>query len=465
MKTPKTLFFCAECGNEYTKWSGQCPACQAWNTIVEAPPAAERQPRGGSGGTKLSGTSTGPVRQPAVPRLLSEVTFAGESRFSTGLGELDRVLGGGAVSGSLVLFGGEPGVGKSTLLLQICDSLSRRFTVLYVSGEESPSQLRLRADRLRVRDHGRLHVLAETNLDVMLDAVDKLSPDILIVDSIQTLYRDTLQAAPGNVGQIKECTMALMNLAKGRGVTVFVIGHLTKEGAIAGPRVLEHMVDCVLYFEGERQLTYRVLRAAKNRFGSTNEIGMFDMGEAGLSEVPNPSEYLLAGRPAGVSGTCVACVLEGTRPVLSEVQALVTPTSFGTPRRQILGVDYNRAMLLLAVLEKRAGVFLGNCDTYVNVVGGFKLDEPAADLPTLLACASSARDKPIDGRLCAFGEVGLAGELRTVTAMPQRVSEVARLGFTRCIIPKHGSRNLTIPEGLEVIRARHIREALDIAFK
>lgn len=453
----KTVFFCTDCGNEYSKWSGQCPACKVWNTITEQPASPVR--KSGMAAQPMAGAG----RMQVVPQKLSALSMLGEARFSTGMGELDRVLGGGAVAGSLVLFGGEPGVGKSTLLLQICDSLSRMFTVLYVSGEESPSQIKMRAERLRVRDHDRLYILAETNLDRLLTAIEQLRPDILIVDSIQTMYREGVQAAPGNVGQVKECTMAFMALAKGQGVTVFVIGHLNKEGAIAGPRVLEHMVDCVLYFEGERQLTYRVLRAAKNRFGSTNEIGMFDMREDGLIEVPNPSEYLLAGRPSGISGTCVCCVLEGTRPMLAEIQALVTATSFGVPRRMVSGIDYNRAMLLLAVLEKRAGVFVGNCDAYINVVGGLKIDEPAADLPTLLSCASSAQDKPIDGRLCAFGEVGLAGEVRAVNALGQRLSEVARLGFTRCIIPKQGTKNLQTPDGLEVVRVRHIREALAAA--
>ncbi|MDR2670415.1 MAG: DNA repair protein RadA, partial [Oscillospiraceae bacterium] len=321
MKT-KTAFFCTDCGNEFSKWNGQCPACGAWNTLTEQPKEAAR-PAAARAGT--------PVRTPAAYPL-GALSLVGEARFSTGLGELDRVLGGGAVAGSLVLVGGEPGVGKSTLLLQICDCLSRSFKVLYVSGEESASQIKLRADRLGVRDNGRLFVLAETELDALLGAVDTLAPDILIVDSIQTMHTGDLSAAPGNVGQVKACTLAFMELAKGRGITVFVIGHLNKEGAIAGPRVLEHMVDCVLYFEGDRSLTYRVLRAAKNRFGSTNEIGLFEMGREGLEEVPNPSEFLLAGRPLGVSGSCVACVLEGTRPVLAEVQALVTPTSFGVPR-------------------------------------------------------------------------------------------------------------------------------------
>ncbi|MDR1156932.1 MAG: DNA repair protein RadA [Oscillospiraceae bacterium] len=449
----KTAFFCTDCGNEFSKWNGQCPACGAWNTLTEQPKEVAR-PTAARAGT--------PTRVPAAYPL-GALSLVGEARFSTGLGELDRVLGGGAVAGSLVLVGGEPGVGKSTLLLQICDCLSRSFKVLYVSGEESASQIKLRADRLGVCDNGRLFVLAETELDALLGAVDALAPDILIVDSIQTMHTGDLSAAPGNVGQVKTCTLAFMELAKGRGITVFVIGHLNKEGAIAGPRVLEHMVDCVLYFEGERSLTYRVLRAAKNRFGSTNEIGLFEMGREGLEEVPNPSEFLLAGRPLGVSGSCVACVLEGTRPVLAEVQALVTPTSFGVPRRMVSGIDYNRAMLLLAVLEKRAGLFTGNCDAYINVVGGLSCGEPAADLPTLLACASSTRDKPVHGRLCAIGEVGLAGELRAVSGLTQRLAEVARLGFSTCLIPRQGTQKLQAPEGLEVIRARHIQEALQAA--
>lgn len=447
----RTVFFCTECGNEFAKWSGQCAACKAWNTLVEQ--AAERP----------AAVRPGSVRA-AVAQPLGALTQSGEARFSTGLSELDRVLGGGAVVGSLTLVGGEPGVGKSTLLLQICDHLARARKVLYISGEESPGQIKLRADRLGVRDRGRLFVLAETDLDAVLGAVETLTPDVLIVDSIQTMHSGDISAAPGNVGQVKACTLAFMELAKGRGITVFVIGHLNKEGAIAGPKVLEHMVDCVLYFEGERQTSCRMLRSEKNRFGSTNEFGMFDMCEGGLVEVPNPSEFFLAGRPLGVSGTCVACVMEGTRPVLAEVQSLVTLTSFGVPRRMVSGLDYNRAMLLLAVLEKRAGVFVGQCDAYVNVVGGLKIEEPAADLPTLLACASGALDKPIDGRLCAVGEVGLAGELRAVSGLGQRLAEIGRLGFTRCIIPKQGTKNLQAPEGLEIVRARHIKEAMAAAF-
>ncbi len=449
MKAPRTLYFCGDCGNEYAKWQGQCPACKAWNTMVEQPAEAPvAVPKG-----------QGRAGEKPVPRTLPDISVCEEVRFETGLSELDRVLGGGAVAGSLVLVSGEPGIGKSTLLLQICKSLARRFTVLYVSGEESLRQIKLRADRLRV-SADKLFLLSETEITRVLDAVETLKPDVLIVDSIQTMYRAGGNTTPGNVTQVKECTLSLMQLAKGQGVTVFLIGHVNKDGAIAGPKVLEHMVDSVLYFEGDRHLSYRVLRAAKNRFGSVSEIGMFDMREEGLVEVPNPSEFLLSGRPHGVSGTCVACAMEGTRPVLCEVQSLVTQTSFGQPRRTVSGLDYNRVMLLLAVLEKRAGVYVGNCDVYVNVVGGFELEEPAADLPVLLACASSARDKALPGDLCAMGEVGLGGELRAVGHMEQRVAELFRLGFKKCILPRQGTQTIMAPEGLELVRARYVRDAL-----
>ncbi len=449
----KTIFYCTECGNETPKWQGRCPACGAWNTMVERP--AEKAPK------KAPSASRGSALGVALnrPKTMAEVETTDELRFPTGMGELDRVLGGGAVRGSLVLVGGAPGIGKSTLMLQICDHLCRTAKVLYVSGEESERQIKLRAERLQVKGEG-LSLLSETNLENVIDAVHAVSPDVLIVDSIQTLYHGDVTAAPGSISQVKECTMALMQLAKGEGLTIFVIGHVNKEGSIAGPKVLEHMVDCVLYFEGERHMAYRILRAAKNRFGATNEIGVFEMEDGGLAEVPNPSEAMLAGRPENAPGTCVACVMEGVRPVLAEVQALVVPSAFGNPRRMSNGFDYNRAVLLLAVLEKRGGLLLGSCDAYLNVIGGLSLDEPAADLAAILAMASSFRDRPVPADLTAIGEVGLTGELRSVSALGQRLSEVRRLGFTKCLIPKRTQGKLAVPEGLELIRVGNIREAL-----
>lgn len=449
----KILFYCTECGNELPKWQGQCPACKAWNTIVEQPtekPSKRVAPI-------KSGSSLGIAIN--RPRPMKEVETTDELRFATGMGELDRVLGGGAVSGSLVLVGGAPGIGKSTLMLQICDSLCRFAKVLYVSGEESERQIKLRAERLKVRGEG-LYLMAETNLENLVDAVHQLQPDVLIVDSIQTLYHGDVTSAPGSVSQVKECTLTLMQLAKGENITVFVIGHVNKEGAIAGPKVLEHMVDCVLYFEGERHMAYRILRAAKNRFGATNEIGVFEMEENGLSEVPNPSEAMLAGRPTGAPGTCVTCIMEGVRPVLAEIQALVVPSNLGNPRRVSNGFDYSRSMLLLAVLEKRGGLMVGGCDAYLNVIGGLYLEEPAADLAAVLALASSFRDKPVPNDLAAIGEVGLTGELRAASALSQRLSEVKRLGFTKCLIPKRTQGKLSAPEGLELIRVSNIREAM-----
>jgi len=450
----KTLFYCTECGNETPKWQGKCTACGAWNTVVERP-AEKVSKRPGPSASRGTGIGVAINR----PKAMAEVEITDELRFSTGMGELDRVLGGGAVKGSLVLVGGAPGIGKSTLMLQICDSLCRFASVLYVSGEESERQIKLRAERLKVKGEG-LHLLAETNLENMVDAVHTMNPDILIVDSIQTLYNGDVSSAPGSITQVKECTMTLMQLAKGEGVTVFVIGHVNKEGNIAGPKVLEHMVDCVLYFEGERHMAYRILRAAKNRFGATNEIGVFEMEDGGLSEVPNPSEALLAGRPADAPGTCVTCVMEGVRPVLAEIQALVVPSALSNPRRVSNGFDYNRSALLLAVLEKRGGLMIGNCDSYMNVIGGLSLDEPAADLAAVLALASSFRDKPVPNDLAAIGEVGLTGELRAVSALGQRLAEVQRLGFTKCLIPKRVQGKLAVPEGLELIRVANIREAL-----
>lgn len=452
MAKTKTIFYCTACGNETPKWVGRCPGCGAWNTLEEhiEKPAA------------LGRAKAAPVGMSRKPQRIAQVDTDAEIRFSTGMGELDRVLGGGAVAGSLVLVGGAPGIGKSTLLLQICSSLCQGRTVLYVSGEESERQLKLRAVRLGVSPE-QLFILSETRLSDVLEAVDEIKPDILIVDSIQTLYNETNESSPGSISQVKDCTMSMMQLSKVQGVTVFVVGHINKDGNIAGPKVLEHMVDCVLYFEGDQNSSYRLLRAAKNRFGSTNEIGVFEMMDSGLTEVPNPSQMLLAGRPEGASGTCVACVMEGTRPVLAEVQALVTKTTFNVPRRAADGFDFNRAVLLMAVAEKRAGMKLNVFDAYINVIGGLRLDEPGADLPVVLAVASSYRDQPISDDLVAIGEVGLTGEIRSVSHMNQRLGEVARLGFKKCIIPKNTSEKLEIPEGLTVYWVKNLREAIEIA--
>ncbi len=448
----KTVFYCTECGNETPKWQGRCPACGAWNSLEE-----HVQKPAMAGKAKANPSTV--IRK---PKTISQVDSEDEIRFSTGMGELNRVLGGGAVAGSLVLVGGAPGIGKSTLLLQICNSLCMEHTVLYVSGEESERQLKLRAQRLGVSPES-LYILSETRLSDILEAVEELKPDIVIVDSIQTMLCDENESSPGSISQVKDCTMALMNLSKSQNITVFVVGHINKDGNIAGPKVLEHMVDCVLYFEGDPNTSYRLLRAAKNRFGSTNEIGVFEMLDKGLLEIPNPSQMLLEGRPEGASGTCVACVMEGTRPILAEVQALVSKTTFNVPRRTADGFDFNRAALLLAVAEKRAGLKLSLFDAYINVIGGLRLDEPGADLPVILAVASSYRDVAIPSGLVAIGEVGLTGEIRSVSNMNQRLQEVARLGFTKVIIPKYGSEKLDIPDSLEVYRVRNLREAIEVA--
>ncbi len=450
MAKQKIVFYCTECGNETPRWQGRCPSCGQWNTLqehIEKPITAGK-------------VRTLPSNRAA--QKLSEVDTDNEIRFSTGIGELNRVLGGGAVEGSLNLVGGAPGIGKSTLLLQICSSLCKNRKVLYVSGEESEKQLKLRAQRIGVMPKDLL-IFSETSLTDILAVAEEQKPDILIVDSIQTLFSDTTESTPGSVSQVKECTIALMQLSKSQGITVFVVGHINKDGAIAGPKVLEHMVDCVLYFEGDPNSSYRLLRAVKNRFGSTNEIGVFEMCDKGLNEVPNPSQMLLEGRPQGATGTCVACVMEGTRPILAEVQALVTKTSFNVPRRTADGFDFNRAALLLAVAEKRAGLKLSAFDTYINVIGGLRLDEPGADLPVALAVASSYRDQAIPSDLAAIGEIGLTGEIRGVSNLNQRLSEVARLGFSKCIIPIKVSEKLEIPEGLTVYQVKNLREAIEIA--
>lgn len=445
----KTLYVCSECGNESPKWSGKCFACGAWNTLQEMNVPAKKTQKEGSFSRERRGVLT----------KISQIDVQDEVRFDTGMEELNRVLGGGAVHGSLVLVGGEPGIGKSTILLQICSKLCSKSKVLYVSGEESSRQLKLRAERLGVNPDS-LFVYAGTDVDDILSVIEELNPDIMIVDSIQTVYKSEITSTPGSISQVKECTMTFMEIAKGRNITVFVVGHVNKDGYIAGPKVLEHMVDCVLYFEGDKNMSYRILRAAKNRYGSTNEIGVFEMRDKGLVEVKNPSAALLEGRPCDVPGTCVACTMEGSRPILAEIQALVATTAYGTARRMSSGIDYNRTALLLAVLEKRAGFKMGNLDAYVNVIGGLKIEETSADLPTILAIASACRDKALPADLAAFGEIGLTGEIRAVSAAQQRVNEVKRLGFKKCIMPAQNRKDVIVPDGLDVMFAKNIREAI-----
>ncbi|MDR2531102.1 MAG: DNA repair protein RadA [Oscillospiraceae bacterium] len=450
-KQPKTVYYCTECGNETVKWSGQCPACKAWNSIAEHEPVAERERTRGRMGERKGATR------------LSEVDVsADEIRFPTGLAELDRVLGGGVIAGSLVLVGGEPGIGKSTLLLQLCGNL-RGVPTLYAAGEESERQLKLRAERLRI-DGGNLLVYEERNLPDVLAEADRLKPSVLVVDSIQTMYDDSQDGAPGSVGQIKSCTMSLMQYAKSTGVAVFIVGHVTKEGALAGPKIMEHMVDCVLYFEGERTAGYRLLRSAKNRFGSTNEIGVFEMAGDGLRDVENPSEMLLSGRPMNAPGTCVACLMEGSRPILAEIQALVSPTNSGNPRRNFNGIDYNRSSLLIAVAEKRGGLRLSAGDVFINVVGGLTVDEPSADLAVVLALASCYLDLPVGDKLIAIGEVGLTGELRSVTNLEQRLTEAKRLGFGAVAVPSQSLKKVRVPDGLQVLEVANVGHALKTVF-
>lgn len=445
----KTIYLCSECGYENAKWFGKCPSCGSWNTMSEFKVKPEIQTRG-------------VLQKPnskAHPAQLAQIQTDDEDRFLSGIGELDRVLGGGAVGGSFILVGGEPGIGKSTLLLQMCEEMCKSATVLYVSGEESLRQIKLRARRLDISPSS-LFVLAETDMEQIISETDTLTPDILIIDSIQTVYRSEVSAAPGGTTQIKECAMMLMQYAKSHDVTIFVVGHVNKEGALAGPKILEHMVDCVLYFEGEPYGTFRCLRAAKNRYGSTNEIGVFEMTDHGLIEVQNPSAAMLAGHPTGASGNCIACTLEGTRPILAEVQSLIAKTAFGTPRRTAAGVDYNRMVLLMAILEKRAGLFLSASDAYVNVVGGMRLDEPAVDLPIILATVSSFRDKALPEGIMAFGEVGLTGELRAVSGALQRIQEAWRLGFHTCIMPCQDIGDKGIPTEMNILQVNNIAEAI-----
>lgn len=445
-KREKTVYCCRECGYETANWAGKCPSCGAWNSLAEIKLDSASAPKGGRDR----------LERPK-PRKVTELDMSEEIRLSTGISELDRVLGGGAVVGSLVLVGGAPGIGKSTLLLQMCGNLPKR-KILYVTGEESERQLKLRAVRLGVEGENIL-VLPETDLDAIIDSINVQEPELVIIDSIQTISGDDIASAPGSISQVRECTMRIMRLTKEKGLTVFIVGHVTKEGSIAGPKVLEHMVDCVLYFEGERNTSFRILRAAKNRFGSTNEIGVFEMNDAGLKCVDNPSEMLLSGRPENAPGTCVACVIEGSRPLLAEVQALVTPSNYNASRRSN-GVDYNRAAMLLAVIEKRGGLPVSSCDAYINVIGGLNLDEPAADLATALAIASSYIDRPLGTDLAAIGEIGLSGEIRSVSMINQRLTEISRLGFRRCVIPAHVRDEIKKPEGLELIPVKNIREAI-----
>ncbi|MBD5158109.1 MAG: DNA repair protein RadA [Butyrivibrio sp.] len=421
-KGKNTAFFCKECGYESAKWMGQCPACHEWNTFVEEPT-----------GKPAKGAVALPLRN-SEPVKLSEVDTTETNRYSSGFGELDRVLGGGVVAGSMVLVGGDPGIGKSTILLQVCANIAKSRKVLYVSGEESLRQIKMRADRIGEMPDN-FFLLCETNLASIDDVIRKHEPDTVVIDSIQTMYCESSDSAPGSVSQVRESTSLLMQIAKGLGITVFIVGHVTKEGVVAGPRVLEHMVDTVLYFEGERNESYRIIRAVKNRFGATNEIGVFEMCAEGLREVLNPSEYMLNGRPQGEPGSVVACLMEGTRPVLVEIQALVCHTNFGMPRRTAVGADYNRMNLLMAVLEKKIGMQLSSCDAYLNIAGGLKVNEPALDLGMLLAVISSFRNIPIPEKTIVFGEVGLTGEVRAVSQAKQRIAEAVKLGFEECILP------------------------------
>lgn len=448
-KGKNNVFFCQECGYESSKWVGQCPACKAWNTMVEEIV------------DKKSSVTHRQITEVQVEKL-NDVQSSSEKRMYTHIEELNRVLGGGIVPGSLVLVGGDPGIGKSTLLLQTCKSLSdQKIAVLYISGEESLQQIKMRADRIGIFSD-EMTLLCETNLDLIQGVIEERKPQVVVIDSIQTMFRENVNSAPGSVSQVREATSVLMRLAKEQGIAIFVVGHVTKEGTVAGPRVLEHMVDTVLYFEGDRYASYRILRAVKNRFGSTNEIGVFEMCQSGLREVPNPSEYMLDGKPKNASGSIVVCTMEGTRPLLVEIQALVCHSAFGMPRRTAAGVDYNRVNLLMAVLEKNVGVRLADQDAYINIAGGMKVSEPATDLGLVLAIISSFRNRPIAEDMICFGEVGLSGEVRSVNMVEQRIAEAHKLGFKQCILPKVCMKNIQKPDGMLLKGVENVREALEI---
>ncbi len=460
-KARTTVFFCKECGYESAKWMGQCPACHTWNTFVEAPAPKKEQAGHGISSMTGAGSFFAPEGKPC---LLSEISGETEERVGTGLLELDRVLGGGIVPGSLILVGGDPGIGKSTLLLQVCRNLAAKGkNVLYISGEESLRQIKLRAGRMG-EFQGNLKFLCETNLDVIVRTAQAENPDVMVIDSIQTMYREEVSSAPGSVSQVRESTSVLLNLAKGNGISVFIVGHVTKEGVVAGPRVLEHMVDTVLYFEGERSVSYRILRGVKNRFGSTNEIGVFEMEAEGLRQVLNASEYMLEGRPEDASGSVVTCSMEGTRPVLLEIQALVCRTNFGMPRRTAAGTDYNRVNLLMAVLEKRVGLKLSECDAYVNIAGGIRISEPALDLGIVMALVSSYQDRALPEKTIVFGEVGLSGEVRAVTMAEQRVAEAVKMGFECCILPRVCLSKMKQVKGIRLMGISNVGEAIRAVF-
>ena len=449
----KSLYVCSQCGYESAKWYGKCPSCGEWNTLTEEIRETARS---------STSTSVQARRTPlSVPVPINEISTEDEQRYYTGSRELDRVLGGGIVKGSLVLLGGDPGIGKSTILLQICSHLGKLLRILYISGEESKRQIKLRATRLGVNCENLL-VMTETDVEIVAEQIKTENPDLVMVDSIQTMNFKELSSSPGSVTQVRECTNILMRTSKSLDIPCLVVGHVNKDGAIAGPKVLEHIVDAVLYFEGDKQMSYRILRAVKNRYGSTNEIGVFQMGDTGLSEVENPSLMLLSGRPKNVSGTCVACTMEGSRPILAEIQGLVTNSGYGNARRMSTGFDYNRMSMLLAVLEKRCGYYFSAMDAYINVIGGLRLDEPATDLAVSLALVSSLKDLVVPDDVLAFGEVGLTGEIRSVNRAAMRVSEAARLGFKRCILPSHNLQGITLPEDcdMELIGVRTIRDAV-----